>query len=115
MVKYKESALDDIFSALSDGTRRGIVHRLSSGPARVTELAEPFSMSLPAISKHLKVLERAGLISREKKGREYHLELEPAPMQKAMEFFQFYQSFWQDNFDGLEKFLENKQSQPKQK
>ena len=109
MVKYRDSELDSIFHALADTTRRGILARLAHGNAVVTELAEPFDMSLPAISKHLGVLEKAGLIQRHKDGRIRRCELNAGPLESAAEWIKFYRQFWEARFDSLENYLnENK-------
>ena len=100
------SALDATFSALADPTRRAILARLSRGEATVTTLAAPFQISLPAISKHLRVLERAGLIRREKKGRVHHLSLEAEPMRKASEWIEFHQRFWEERLEDLTRYLD---------
>ena len=98
--------IDITFKALADGTRREILARLSRGDALVTELAEPFAMSLPAISKHLRVLEEAGLISKKKLGRERVCHLEAGPLQKVASWAEFYQSFWDVRLDKLSQTLD---------
>ncbi len=103
-----EAGLDATFSALSDPTRRAILSRLFRGEATVTSIAAPFDISLPAISKHLRVLERAGLVHREKRGRIHHLRLEVEPMRKASEWLDFHQRFWEGGFDTLARYLEEK-------
>ena len=100
------AALDNAFAALSDPTRRAIVDRLAGGPSRVTDLAKPFDMSLNAVSKHLKVLERAGMLKRVRKGREHLLELRPAPLREVAKWTARYEQFWNDRLDRLEQFLE---------
>jgi len=112
MVKYYPVSLDATFSALADPTRRRILQSLSTHSRRVTDLAQPFSMSLPAVSKHLRVLERAGLLKRRQLGREHHLELEPAPMKEAALWIEEYRKFWEGSLDSLAHYLENNQ-QPK--
>lgn len=107
MVNYAASPLDKTFGALSDPTRRAIITRLAQGTATVTELAEPFDISLPAVSKHLKVLERAGLLARKKEGRIYHCSLNPSPLSEAAAWIQVYERFWEGQFDALAKFIEN--------
>ncbi len=102
--------LDLVFGALADPTRREILRRLSKGSATVTELAEPHEMSLPAISKHLKVLEHAGLITRTRDGRLHHIGLEPKAMQSAVEWMEYYKQFWDSKLDALKEYLENEQS-----
>jgi DNA-binding transcriptional ArsR family regulator len=105
MVKQSPASLDAVFSALADPTRRQIVKRLSAGDASVSELAEPFEMSLPAVSKHLGVLEDAGLLTREKEGRVRHCRLVPEPMQEALEWIARYGRFWEQQFDSLAQYL----------
>jgi DNA-binding transcriptional ArsR family regulator len=104
MVK-REGQLDATFAALADPTRRAVVERLSRGEASVSELAEPFEMSLAAVSKHLTVLERAGLIARRKDGRVRHCELNEEPMRAAMQWIAAYGRFWSDQLDSLAQFL----------
>ena len=101
-----QASLDATFSALSDPTRRAILSRLSRGEATVTGLAAPFDISLPAVSKHLRVLERAGLIRREKRGRVHRLRLEAEPMREASEWLDFHQRFWEEGFDALARYLD---------
>ena len=97
--------LSTIFSALADPTRRVILKRLSSGEATVTELAAPFEMSLPAVSKHLKVLERAGLISRGRDAQWRPCRLEAQPMKDAVDWLEEYRRFWEERFDRLDEYL----------
>jgi DNA-binding transcriptional ArsR family regulator len=97
--------LSSTFAALADPTRRAILARLSSGEATVTELAEPFSMSLPAISKHLKVLERAGLISRGRTAQWRPCRLDASPLKDANAWLEKYRRFWDESFDRLEEHL----------
>lgn len=99
------ATLDLAFAALSDPTRREIVHRLATGPARVTDLAQPFDMSLNAVSKHLKVLERAGLVRRTREGREHHIALELQPIQRIARWASRYERFWNERFDRLGALL----------
>ncbi len=106
------SQLNRIFAALSDPTRRAIVARLAKGEVSVGELAEPFAMSGPAISKHLKVLEKAGLLDRRIEGRVHHCSLIPGPLQSASAWIETYRAFWNTQFDALEAFLE--QTTPEQ-
>lgn len=105
MVNYSDESLDIIFSALSDSTRRAILARLSKGDLTVGELAEPFDMSLPAVSKHLRVLERAGLLVQEKDGRIRRCHLNPEPLQAASQWIAHYQMFWEEQFSHLAAFL----------
>lgn len=104
MVKQGEP-LDATFSALADPTRRGILEQLARGQTRVTDLAKPYAMSLPAISKHLRVLEKAGLIRRNRVGREHRIRVDPKPIQAARDWIQFYATHWQQQFDALDAFL----------
>ncbi len=106
MVKYREDELDRTFSALSDPTRRAILARLADGEAQVTELAEPFGMSLPAVSKHLKVLEKANLIMRHKDGRVHRFTVNPKPMDSAKSWIEFHQRFWEQQLDSLAGYLQ---------
>lgn len=105
--------LDTTFAALADPTRRAILARLASGEASVTELAEPFSMTQPAISKHLKVLERAGLISRGRDAQRRPRRLEAAPLAEATQWLEHYRRFWEASFARLEEVLEELKAQEK--
>jgi|SRR5712692_6346696 len=105
MVKYQQSSLDAVFSALADPTRRAIAERLAVGPASVTELAEPFEVTLPAIVKHLAVLEHAGLVEHHKEGRIRYCRLVPEKFDSAADWLEHYQSFWRERFDGLHRYL----------
>jgi len=100
-----EDRLSVVFAALADPTRRAMLVRLADGDATVTELAEPFSISLPAISRHLKVLERAGLISRSRSGQWRSSRLETAPLKEATDWMERYRVFWDASFDRLEAHL----------
>lgn len=102
----EQDELSAVFSALADPTRRGILRRLAAGPASVGELAEPYAMSLPAVSKHLRVLERAGLLRREKEGRVHRIHLEAAPLRSAGAYITAYQAFWEAQLDHLARYLE---------
>jgi DNA-binding transcriptional ArsR family regulator len=97
--------LDLLFGALADATRRGIVERLAAGEATVTELAAPFPISLPAISRHLKVLERASLITRSQQGRWRHARLSPASLASAATWLSRYERLWAESFDRLDEHL----------
>ena len=97
--------LDATFTALADPTRRAIIARLAAGEASVSELGAPFDMSLPAISKHLKVLERAGLISRGRDAQRRPCKLEAAPLQEVAAFVEDYRAFWEQRFDRLDDYL----------
>ncbi|MDX6643531.1 MAG: hypothetical protein QOD76_1493 [Solirubrobacteraceae bacterium] len=105
MVKNAHAPLDAVFSALADPTRREILARLAEGESSVTRLAEPFDISLPAVSRHLKVLESAGLLAREKEGRVHRIRLVPDPMLDALEWMAHYGRFWEDQLDSLEAFV----------
>lgn len=97
--------IDFVFSALGHATRREILQQLRQGSATVNELAEQFTISLPAISKHLRVLERAGLLRQEKEGRVRHCHLVVEPLAEANEWLEQYRHFWEDSFDALDEFL----------
>ncbi|MFC5862689.1 ArsR/SmtB family transcription factor [Acidicapsa dinghuensis] len=94
------------FAALADPTRRAILARLATGETSVTELAEPFQMSMPAVSKHLKVLERAGLITRGRSAQWRPCRLEAAPLQSIAAWVEEYRQFWEQSFDRLDSYLE---------
>ena len=110
MVKYQNDPLSTTFQALADPTRRAILARLVLGEASVGELAAPFAMSLPAVSKHLKVLEGAGLLTRTRDGRVLRCHLEPGPMKAADDWIAEYRRFWEAQLESLERYL--KQTQP---
>lgn len=99
------------FAALADPTRRAILARLTQGEATVNELAEPFEMSLPAVSKHLKVLEKAGLISRSKEAQWRPAKLEPMAMKGMAEWLEHYRRYWDKSFDRLEDYLRKVQKE----
>jgi DNA-binding transcriptional ArsR family regulator len=101
----KAERLSTTFAALADPTRRAILARLTSGEASVMDLAEPFEMSLPAISKHLKVLERAGLIRRGRDAQKRPCRIEAAPLREATEWMERYRRFWEESFDRLDEYL----------
>jgi DNA-binding transcriptional ArsR family regulator len=98
--------LDETFAALADPTRRAILARLAHGEATVTELAAPFSMSQPAISKHLKVLERAGLVSRGRDAQRRPCRLEARPLRAAVEWLADYRDYWEESFQRLDSLLD---------
>jgi DNA-binding transcriptional ArsR family regulator len=115
MVKYQDEALDRTFAALSDPTRRALLARLGDRESlSVSELAQPFSISLPAVIKHLDVLDDAGLIARQKTGRTVTCRLTASPMEQAMDWLNRYQRFWSDNLDRLATFLEEDRWPPSQ-
>ena len=113
MVKYNalsgtddEERLNTVFAALADPTRRAIIARLAEGPSSVGALAQPFDMSWPAVTKHLKVLERSGLVAREKNGRVHRCRFEPAPLDGARDWMEETRAFWEERFDQLARYLE---------
>lgn len=97
-------------AALSDPTRRAIIDRLARGPARVTDVAAPFAMSLNAVSKHVKVLEKAGLVRRARRGREHTLELDARPLRDVARWAHRYARFWNERLDRLERFFAAKET-----
>jgi DNA-binding transcriptional ArsR family regulator len=101
----QQDQLSSTFAALADPTRRAILARLASGEASVTELAEPFEMSMPAISKHLKVLERARLIGRGREAQWRPRRLEAAPLKEIADWIEHYRRFWEQSFDRLDDYL----------
>jgi DNA-binding transcriptional ArsR family regulator len=105
MVQYNEATLDRVFSALADPTRRHVLQSLGGGNLAVSDLAAPHGMSLPGFMKHLRVLEEAGLIARNKAGRVVSCELSAAPMQQAAAWMQRYEKFWTDKLDSLARYL----------
>ena len=106
--------LDRTFGALADPTRRAILARLAKGEASVTELAEPFEMSLPAVSKHLRVLERAGLIARGREAQWRPCRIQAAPLKDVAEWTEQYRRIWETKFDNLELYLQGLQSKEQQ-
>jgi DNA-binding transcriptional ArsR family regulator len=115
MVYYQSSPLDNTFAALSDATRRGILARLAQGEASISDLAAPYEMSLPAVSKHLRVLERAKLVERRKDGRVHRCRLAAEPMKGAAEWIAKYRRFWERQFGSLAQYLEGSQKEYSQK
>jgi DNA-binding transcriptional ArsR family regulator len=107
MVNNDTASLNEIFAILADPTRRAILIRLAEGPAHVSELAAPFAMSLPAISKHLRALEHAGLLTRQRDGRHQRCRLHAAPLKEVAAWIAPYQRFWEDQFDALDTFLKD--------
>jgi DNA-binding transcriptional ArsR family regulator len=107
--------LDATFAALADPTRRAILARLATGDASVMELAEPFAMSQPAISKHLKVLERAGLISRGRDAQRRPCRIEAKPLAAASEWLEGYREFWDESFERLDELLDEMKAAKKRK
>ena len=110
MVKHDSPRLDTIFHALSDSTRRGMLASLALGERSVGELAEPFAMSFAGASKHVKVLEDAGLIRREVRGRTHMCSLEPGPLASADQWLRHYERFWTGRLDALEQLLRDEKS-----
>ena len=106
--------LSRVFAALADPTRREILSRLSSGTRSVSELAEPHDMSLPAISKHLRVLERSGLIARTRDAQWRPCQLQAAPLKEAVDWMEQYRQFWEQSFDRLDAYLQQLQASPKE-
>jgi DNA-binding transcriptional ArsR family regulator len=107
MVKYSGAALNSTFAALSDATRRGILARLARrGETSVSDLAAPYTMSLPAVSKHLRVLQDAGLLSRQQDGRVRRCRLRAQPMKLAAAWIEHYRQFWEGQLDSLARYLE---------
>ncbi len=105
--------LSTTFAALADPTRRAILARLASGECSVTELAQPFEMSMPAVSKHLRVLERAGLIARGRDAQWRPCRLEPAPLKEVADWAERYRPMWEERFDRLENYLQQLQAKEK--
>ena len=112
MVEHDSHILDTIFHALGDATRRAMLSDLAVGERTVSELAQPFAMSLAAASKHIKVLEAAGLIRRDVRGRTHMCSLEPAPLMSADQWLGVYRRFWTDRLDTLEQLLRAEDAAP---
>jgi DNA-binding transcriptional ArsR family regulator len=107
-----DDSISATFSALADPTRRAILARLALGETSVTELAEPFEMSMPAVSKHLRVLQQAGLISRSREAQWRPCKLNPGPLQQAADWLDEYRKFWEQSFDRLDSYLQTLQAEP---
>jgi DNA-binding transcriptional ArsR family regulator len=101
----KQDRLDDVFHALSDATRRAMLRRLAGGEQKIGDLAEPFDMSFSAVSKHVKVLEEAGLVKRRIEGRAHVCSIVPQPLKAADEWLRFYEGFWSARFDVLDQLF----------
>jgi DNA-binding transcriptional ArsR family regulator len=114
MVKYSSRTLNRTFAALADPTRRRILAHLARGDKCVTRLAKPHAMSLPAVSKHLRVLEKAGLLRRRRYGRVHEMRLDAKPLQEAAQWVEEYRKFWQGSLDRLAEYLE-KENRPSAK
>ncbi|HEY4417663.1 MAG TPA: metalloregulator ArsR/SmtB family transcription factor [Verrucomicrobiae bacterium] len=110
MVKCSPRQLNRTFAALADPTRRRILEHLAHGDHCVTDLARPYAMSLPAVSKHLRILESAGLVRRRRRGRVHSLKLEAAPMQQAQAWIEEYRKFWEGSLDRLDAYLKELQN-----
>ena len=110
MVKCSTRLLDRTFGALANPTRRRILEHLAGGDRCVTDLARPYRISLPAVSKHLRVLENAGLVRRKRDGRVHRLKLEAKPMQQAQAWIEEYRKFWEASFDRLDEYLKELQT-----
>ena len=106
MVKYSSSTLNRTFAALADPTRRRILAHLARGEQRVTDLARPHAISLPAVSKHLRVLEKAGLLRRRRYGRVHEMQLDAKPLKQAAQWVEEYRKFWEGSLDRLAAYLE---------
>src|SRR5205085_5682029 len=115
MVKYSSKNLNRTFAALADPTRRRILAHLARGNRCVTDLARPHAMSLPAISKHLRVLEKAGLLRRRRYGRVHEIKLEAKPLQQAAKWVEEYRKFWEGSLDRLAEYLEKTNKPSKRK
>lgn len=113
MVEYLHEPLSRVFSAVADPTRRAILQALAENPATITEIAKPFPVSLNAVSKHVMVLERAGLIRREVQGREHLCSLEAGPLQDATAWLEHYRQFWEVRLDALERYVARKMKRAK--
>lgn len=113
MVKYQADSLNATFAALADPTRRAIMKRLTAQKRSVTELAEPFEISLAAISKHLRVLEKAGLVVQEREGRVRRCRLSGRPLRDAARWIERYRQFWEESFDRLDEYLHELQLKEK--
>jgi DNA-binding transcriptional ArsR family regulator len=111
MVELQTARMNSIFHALGDATRRQMLHDLAGGERSVSELAQPFAISLAAASKHIKVLEHAGLIRREVRGRTHLCRLDPGPLASAHEWLSFYEQFWTSRLDELERLLRAEDAQ----
>ncbi len=112
MTAAQTDTLSAAFQAMADPTRRAILARLAAGEATAGELAAPFSMSLPAVSKHLKVLEKAGLLVRRRDGRVHRCRLDPGPMRQAVDWIEAHRRFWETRLESLARFLEDHKADP---
>src|SRR5262249_29871134 len=115
MVNYPSAVLDQTFGALSDATRRAMVQQLARGECTVMDLAKPFDMSLPAVTKHVRILEKAGILVRQKTGRTNRCQLQPKPLEDATQWIEHYRKFWEESFDRLDAYLKTVASKKKSK
>jgi DNA-binding transcriptional ArsR family regulator len=113
MLNYSPKVLNEVFGALADPTRRGILEHLAKSDHCVTDLAKPYAMSLPAVSQHLRVLEKAGLIRRRRRGRVHQLRLETARLRQAEAWIEAHRRAWEDRLDRLDEYLQELQSKEK--
>ncbi|HEV2356039.1 MAG TPA: metalloregulator ArsR/SmtB family transcription factor [bacterium] len=113
MVEYPHRTLDTVFAAVADPTRRAILDALARGPARITEIARPFPLSLNAVSKHVKILERAGLVRRDVVGREHYCHLDPRPLRRATAWLEHHRAFWEARLDALERHVASTRGRPR--
>jgi DNA-binding transcriptional ArsR family regulator len=107
MVQYSAGTVNRVAAAISDPTRRAILDRLARGPARISDVAEPFPMTLTGFCKHVRVLERAGLVRRTRRGRDNTLELSPEPLREIARWIHKYEEFWNTRLDRLQEFFAN--------
>jgi DNA-binding transcriptional ArsR family regulator len=113
MVYYRDEQIDDAFFALSHPVRRAVLDRLSEGEGSVAEISKPFELSPAQMTKHLAILERGGLLTRNKQGRTHYLQLQPDMLEEVMSWVQRYQKFWDKRLDALEKFLDSSNEENK--
>ena len=115
MVEFIETSLDKTYAAIADPTRRAILTALLDKPLRVTEVAKPFDMSLNAVSKHIRLLEQAGLVQREIRGRDHWLTFNDTPLRDASDWIENARKFWMNSLDGLEAFLTTKRQRKRRR
>jgi DNA-binding transcriptional ArsR family regulator len=115
MGEYRNAAMDNLLGAVADSTRRAILARLATGDARVTEVAAEFPISLNSVSKHVRMLERAGLVRRTVRGRDHVLSLDAAPLAEAAAWIAHYRRFWEDRLEALDKFVTNNRKTPRKR
>jgi DNA-binding transcriptional ArsR family regulator len=113
MVQYGADSINRVAAAISDSTRRAILDRLARGPARISDVAEPFPMTLTGFCKHVRVLERAGLVRRTRRGRDNTLELSPEPLREVARWLLKYDEFWNARLDRLQEFFANEKEKSK--